>query len=105
MVNQTESKQHSLEKNVLASYQDVFQNGFFSESFLPILTKLVDKIYSSGKILVIGNGGSMCIATHFAEDMTDTCFYSIHRRAPALKAGRHPGIGCSCGSNSLLQWC
>lgn len=63
-----------------------------------IANLLVGKLSQGGKILIAGNGGSLCDAVHFAEELTG--FYRKNRRALAAIALADPGH-MSCVGNDL----
>lgn len=55
---------------------------------------MVDSIAKGGKILTCGNGGSMCDAMHFAEEMTGR--YRENRKAlPAISLSDASHISCT----------
>lgn len=67
-----------------------------SESFVKIENAaklMVETITSGGKIIACGNGGSMCDAMHFAEELTGR--YRENRRAiPAISIGDSSHMSC-----------
>lgn len=54
---------------------------------------MVSSIKSGGKILSCGNGGSMCDAMHFAEEMTG-CFREKRKALPAIAISDSSHITC-----------
>ncbi len=68
-------------------------------AFMDQTAKAIADCFSSGnKVLIAGNGGSLCDAAHFAEELTG--FFRTHRRAlPALVLSE-PGH-LSCVGNDL----
>lgn len=67
--------------------------------FIDQVSSLIVECYArSGKLLIAGNGGSLCDAMHFAEELTG--FYREHRAALAAIALSDPGH-MSCVGNDL----
>lgn len=63
---------------------------------------LVDCFDRGGKVLIAGNGGSMCDATHFAEELTGI-FRTFRQALPALALGDSGHI--TCVANDLgFEW-
>ena len=75
---------------------EVLQKFNNSENHLRIETAaqlMVTSIQSNGKIISCGNGGSMCDAMHFAEELTGR--YRNDRKAiPALSISDPSHISC-----------
>ena len=73
-----------------------------SEKGLEFLEKLswmiIDTYRQGGKLLIAGNGGSLCDAMHFAEEMTG--FFRAKRKALPAIALADPGH-MSCVANDL----
>lgn len=67
-----------------------------------VAKKLADCFAGGGKLLVAGNGGSLCDATHFAEELTGV-FRKLRPALPAI-ALSDPGH-LTCVSNDLgFDW-
>lgn len=63
---------------------------------------LVDCFERGGKVLIAGNGGSMCDATHFAEELTGI-FHHFRQALPAIALGDAGHI--TCVANDLgFEW-
>jgi len=63
-------------------------------SFMQNLSKLLAKTFSDGnKVLIAGNGGSLCDAAHFAEELTG-CFRKKRRALPALVLSEPGAMSC-----------
>jgi len=58
---------------ILNQYQIAFENYLYSENCTRDLKIVIDKIKKHNKILVLGNGGSCTISTHFGEDVAKIC--------------------------------
>ena len=61
-------------KNWLKSYFELYKNTMFDESVFDNLilarNKIIDCGESGKKVLIVGNGGSAAIASHFSVDLT-----------------------------------
>lgn len=81
----------------LEEAQLLLQTCLQSDTFLTavdVASKLmVSSIKSGGKILSCGNGGSMCDAMHFAEEMTG-CFREQRKGLPAIAISDSSHITC-----------
>lgn len=55
--------------NQLRKYKFGFEAFFNNKKYNNDLTNIVQKIHDANKVLVLGNGGSCTIATHFSEDL------------------------------------
>ena len=89
---------NSIEKHFHEATQ-VLQAFSNKENFIKIESAgkiLVDSIMQQGKIISCGNGGSMCDAMHFAEELTGR--YRDNRRALPAIAISDPSY-LSCVSN------
>ena len=89
---------NSIEKHFHEATQ-VLQAFSNKENFIKIVSAgkiLVDSIMQHGKIISCGNGGSMCDAMHFAEELTGR--YRDNRRALPAIAISDPSY-LSCVSN------
>ncbi len=70
-----------------------------SISFIETASQLIAAIFrSGGKVLVAGNGGSLCDATHFAEELTGQ--FRLRRKALPAIALSDPGH-LSCVANDM----
>ena len=78
---------HSVQQAILATK---FLENPISLKFIEDAAYLIAKAYKNGnKILIAGNGGSLCDAMHFAEEMTG--FYREKRKAFPAIALSDPG--------------
>lgn len=67
--------------------------------FIEAASKLISDCFrNGGKLLIAGNGGSLCDAMHFAEELTGV--FRAHRRALPAIALSDPGH-MSCTANDL----
>lgn len=66
------------------------------EFFSNVMEKIINCYEREGKLLIAGNGGSLCDAMHFAEELTG--FFRKERRPLAALALSDPGH-MSCVSN------
>jgi len=63
---------------------------------------IADTFQNGGKILIAGNGGSLCDANHFAEELTG--FYRKYRQAlPAIALSESGHITC-VGNDIGFEW-
>jgi D-sedoheptulose 7-phosphate isomerase len=63
-------------------------------SFMQKLSNLLAKTFSNGnKVLIAGNGGSLCDAAHFAEELTG-CFRKKRRALPAIVLSEPGAMSC-----------
>ncbi|MEM7162020.1 MAG: D-sedoheptulose 7-phosphate isomerase [Bacteroidota bacterium] len=84
-------RQHFIEaKNVLDTFLAEEKNFIAIESAAKIM---VDSIQSGGKIISCGNGGSMCDAMHFAEELTGR-FRDDRPSIPAISISDPSHITC-----------
>jgi len=68
----------------LATRSIVFLTSAQAQKFMCDVSRLLAHRFEAGnKVIVAGNGGSMCDAAHFAEELTG-CFRSPRRALPAL---------------------
>jgi D-sedoheptulose 7-phosphate isomerase len=74
-----------------------------SLSFIEKASQLIaDTFQKGGKILIAGNGGSLCDANHFAEELTG--FYRKYRQAlPAIALSESGHITC-VGNDIGFEW-
>jgi len=64
-----------------------------------VATHLSQNFQKGGKVIIAGNGGSLCDASHFAEELTG--FFSKNRRAPLpVIVLSEPGF-LTCTANDL----
>lgn len=88
----------SLIKNSLVEAKSAIESFIAEESNIEKINSAVELMYrsisSGGKILACGNGGSLCDATHFAEELTAR--YRHNRRPlPAIAINDPAYITCS----------
>jgi len=86
------TRQHLEEAQLLL--QNCLQNDDFISSIDDAASLMFEAIQSGGKILSCGNGGSMCDAMHFAEEMTG-CFREQRRALPAIAISDSSYITCT----------
>ena len=86
------TRQHLEEAQLLL--QNCLQNDDFISSIDDAASIMFEAIQSGGKILSCGNGGSMCDAMHFAEEMTG-CFREQRRALPAIAISDPSHITCT----------
>lgn len=88
-----------LSKTVQAAADDVVEMAKFVSSPTAVqvmtqLSHLIANAFASGhKVLVAGNGGSMCDAAHFAEELTG-CFRKPRRALPAIVLSEPGHLSC-----------
>ena len=85
------TRQHLEEAQLLL--QNCLQNDDFISSVDNAASLMFEAIKSGGKILSCGNGGSMCDAMHFAEEMTG-CFREQRQGLPAIAIADPSHITC-----------
>lgn len=88
-----------MEKEILKSITDAeralgYMKNDEALSFICALVRKMEKVFSSGgKLLIAGNGGSLCDAAHFAEELTG--FFRTKRRAlPAMVLSEPSHMSC-----------
>ena len=86
------TRQHLEEAQLLL--QNCLQNDDFISSIDNAASLMFEAIQSGGKILSCGNGGSMCDAMHFAEEMTG-CFREQRQALPAIAISDPSHITCT----------
>ena len=86
------TRQHLEEAHLLL--QNCLQNDDFISSIDDAASLMFEAIQSGGKILSCGNGGSMCDAMHFAEEMTG-CFREQRQALPAIAIADPSHITCT----------
>lgn len=86
------TRQHLEEAQILL--QNCLQNDDFISSIDNAASLMFEAIQSGGKILSCGNGGSMCDAMHFAEEMTG-CFRKQRQALPAIAIADPSHITCT----------
>ena len=86
------TRQHLEEAQLLL--QNCLQNDDFISSIDGAASLMFEAIQSGGKILTCGNGGSMCDAMHFAEEMTG-CFREQRQALPAIAISDPSHITCT----------
>ena len=86
------TRQHLEEAQLLL--QNCLQNDDFISSVDNAASLMFEAIKSGGKILSCGNGGSMCDAMHFAEEMTG-CFREQRQGLPAIAIADPSHITCT----------
>ena len=86
------TRQHLEEAQILL--QNCLQNDDFISSIDNAASLMFEAIQSGGKILSCGNGGSMCDAMHFAEEMTG-CFREKRLALPAIAIADPSHITCT----------
>lgn len=97
-------EESSLQSKILASVQDVIRAAYLLKepASIEFIEKasllLVECFKQGGKVLVAGNGGSLCDAMHFTEELTG--IYRHKRPALAAIALSDPGH-MSCVANDL----
>lgn len=71
--------------------------------FMEKAAELLAETFSRGnKVILAGNGGSLCDASHFAEELTG--FFRSHRRAlPAISIAEPGHITCT-GNDMGFEW-
>ncbi len=88
-----------MKKQILSSVQEAISAISFlqekdSLQFLQTLTELLEITYrKEGKILIAGNGGSLCDAMHFAEELTGQ-FRKKRKALPALALADPSHLSC-----------
>ena len=93
-----------MKQDIKASAQDAVRAALFlleeqSLEFIEQASTLLVQCYENGgKVLIAGNGGSLCDAMHFAEELTG--FYRDKRKALAAVALADPAH-MSCVANDL----
>lgn len=98
------AREGKMRESICASAQDVVTAAKFllekeSIDFMDDVSSMMLSCYKNGhKILIAGNGGSLCDAMHFAEELTG--FYREKRRAFAAIALSDPGH-MSCVGNDI----
>ena len=85
-------RQHLEEAQLLL--QKCLHNDDFISSIDNAASLMFEAIQSGGKILSCGNGGSMCDAMHFAEEMTG-CFREQRQALPAIAIADSSHITCT----------
>ena len=85
-------RQHLEEAHSLL--QNCLHNDDFISSIDDAASLMFEAIKSGGKILSCGNGGSMCDAMHFAEEMTG-CFREQRQALPAIAIADPSYITCT----------
>ena len=85
-------RQHLEEAHSLL--QNCLHNDDFISSIDDAASLMFEAIKSGGKILSCGNGGSMCDAMHFAEEMTG-CFRKQRQALPAIAIADPSHITCT----------
>lgn len=80
-----------------------FLQSSYSVDFMLAAAKMIADSFNSGnKVIIAGNGGSLCDASHFAEELTG--FFRGHRRALPAIALSEPGH-ITCTANDLsFDW-
>lgn len=80
-----------------------FLQSSHSINFMLSAAELIAEAFKSGnKVIIAGNGGSLCDASHFAEELTG--FFRNHRRALPAIALSEPGH-ITCTANDLsFEW-
>ena len=86
------ARQHLEEAYLLL--KNCMQNDDFISSIDDAASLMFVAIQSGGKILSCGNGGSMCDAMHFAEEMTG-CFREQRKALPAIAISDPSHITCT----------
>lgn len=79
-----------------AAYQllgEILENSDFTNKIEEAVTLLTETMSSDRKVFSCGNGGSMCDATHFAEEMTGR-FKKDRRPLPALSLADPAHMSC-----------
>jgi D-sedoheptulose 7-phosphate isomerase len=93
-----------MKENILLSLQEAVEaiSLLKEKSALDFIEKSAESLYrcftQGGKVLLAGNGGSLCDAMHFAEELTG--FYRHKRKALPAIALSDPGH-MSCVANDL----
>ena len=93
-----------MEKQILSSVEEGIKAIEFlrKEESIAFIEKAVKalclSLQENGKVLIAGNGGSLCDAMHFAEELTG--FYRSKRKALAAIALSDPGH-LSCVANDI----
>jgi D-sedoheptulose 7-phosphate isomerase len=64
--------------------------------------KLADCFRAGNKVLIAGNGGSLCDATHFAEELTGV-FRKLRQALPAIALSEPGHITCT-GNDLGFEW-
>lgn len=90
----------SIEESVRAIQ---FLQSSYSIDFMLAAARMIADCFRSGnKVIIAGNGGSLCDASHFAEELTG--FFRSHRRALPAIALSEPGH-ITCTANDLsFDW-
>lgn len=71
--------------------------------FIENVAKLLADCFSKGnKVIIAGNGGSLCDASHFAEELTGV-FRSLRRALPAIALSEPGHITCT-GNDLGFEW-
>jgi D-sedoheptulose 7-phosphate isomerase len=82
----------------LEEAQSLLQECISDDQFIATITQsaslMADCINHGGKIFSCGNGGSMCDAMHFAEEMTG-CFREDRKGLPAIAISDPSHISCT----------
>ncbi len=93
-------------KNSLNEAREALENFIANPDTLEAISKaanlMCDSLRSGGKILACGNGGSLCDATHFAEELTAR-FRENRRALPAIAINDPAFITCSANDFSPDQ--
>lgn len=80
-----------------------FLQSSYAVDFMLAAAKMIASCFKSGnKVIIAGNGGSLCDASHFAEELTG--FFREHRRPLPAIALSEPGH-ITCTANDLsFEW-
>lgn len=72
-------------------------------SFIENIAKLLADCFNQGnKVIIAGNGGSLCDAAHFAEELTGV-FRNLRRALPAIALSEPGHITCT-GNDLGFEW-
>lgn len=76
---------------------------FESQLFIESAALMIAECYQNGKkVIIAGNGGSLCDASHFAEELTG--FFRSHRKALPAIALSEPGHITCVGNDMGFEW-
>lgn len=97
-----------LQKKILSSIEDSVEavsqlRSSLSLSFIENVAKLLADTFRAGnKVIIAGNGGSLCDANHFAEELTG--FFRSYRAALPAIALSEPGHMSCVGNDLGFEW-
>ena len=88
---------HSIIRESLSSTRSLISDVLADEAFLQEINKIalqIASVYrSKGKLIIMGNGGSMCDAMHFAEELTGR-FHKDRAALPAIAISDAGHLSC-----------